>query len=125
MEELSVFILTFMAILAVYLVFIFIPNKRRYDKKNMDKQPMEIKLLESLHKVDIKKTNYPLLLLVICIVSSFDIALIVSIVALIKNFILEVLVGVILIIVMIFVSYYPIGLYYKKRGKTKCTTTKK
>ncbi|MBQ3468538.1 MAG: hypothetical protein IJH18_00545 [Bacilli bacterium] len=125
MEELSVFILTFMGVLAVYLIFIFIPNKRRYDKKDMDKQPMEIKLLENLYKVNIKKTNYQALLLLICIVSSFDIALIVSVVAMLKSFILEVLIGVILIIVMIFVSYYPIGLYYKKRGKTKCTTTKK
>ena len=89
MEELSVFILTFMGVLAVYLIFIFIPNKRRYDKKDMDKQPMEIKLLENLYKVNIKKTNYQALLLLICIVSSFDIALINKSVLLIADLCLE------------------------------------
>ena len=120
MNELYVFMLTFLVVFTVYLIFIYIPNKIRYRKNaNIDKQPMEIRLLVNLYKVDLAKTNYKLLLLLICFISAFDIALIVSIVLLIKNIFLEILVGLFITIVLILISYYPVGLYYKLRGKTK------
>ena len=119
MQELYVLILTFLVVFALYFIFIYIPYKRRYSKNNMDKQPVEIRLLENMYKIDLKKVNYRLLLLAVCFISSLDISLIVSIVIQIHNFFLEIVLGLIITIIIIIVSYFPVGLYYKKRGKTK------
>lgn len=120
MEELLIFIFTFLIVFTVYLIFIYIPNKRRNAKKiNLEKQPMEIKLLVNMYKIDLKKANYNRLLMLICFISSIDIALIVSLVMMVNSFLLEIFIGLFSALVLIFLSYYPVGLYYKKRGKTK------
>lgn len=77
---------------------------------------MEIKYLEMRYKIDLKKVDYKKLLLVISLVSSFDIALLVSIVMMIHHYILEILVALLLVIPLILLSYHLVGVYYVKKG---------
>lgn len=115
MEEVVLFVMTFTLIFLIYQIFIV----RKATRRNSTKKPMEIKYLESRYKIDLKLVNYKKLLLVISIVSSFDIALLVSIVSMIHNYILEILVALFLVIPLILLSYHLVGSYYVKKGMIK------
>lgn len=80
---------------------------------------MEIKYLEMRYKIDLKQIDYKKLLLVVSLISSFDIALLVSIVMMIHHYILEILVALLLVIPLILFSYHLVGIYYVKKGLVK------
>ena len=113
--ELILFLISFVLVFLLYQIFIV----RRAKSKKNPKEPFEVTYLVLKYKLDLKKVNYKNLLRVISIVSSFDIALVVSIIVLLKSFILEIIVGFISILVIILVSYHLIYLIYKKKGMIK------
>ena len=110
--ELILFLISFVLVFLLYQIFIV----RRAKSKKNPKEPFEVTYLVLKYKLDLKKVNYKNLLRVISIVSSFDIALVVSIIVLLKSFILEIIVGFISILVIILVSYHLVYLFYKKKG---------
>ena len=110
--ELILFLISFIVVFLLYQIFIV---RRAISKKN-PKEPFEITYLTTKYKLDLEKVDYKKLLRVISIVSSFDIALVVSIIVLLKSFILEIIVGFISILVIILVSYHLVYLFYKKKG---------
>ena len=111
-EEIVLFILTFLFLLIIYELVIV--RRARKDKKKM---PAEIVYLVKKYNLDIDKINYKQLLQVVAIVSSIDMALVVSIMASISNTLIAILVGFILLILFIIVSYSFVGKIYKKEGK--------
>lgn len=113
--ELILFVITFIFVFLLYQFFIV----RRAKSKKKPKEPFEVTYLVLKYKLDLKKVNYNGLLRVISLVSSFDIALVVTIILLLKSFILEVIVGFISTIVIILVSYHLVYLVYKKKGMIK------
>lgn len=113
--ELILFLISFVLVFLLYQIFIV----RRAKSKKNPKEPFEVTYLVSKYKLDLKKVNYKNLLRVISIVSSFDIALVVSIIVLLKSFILEIIVGFISILVIILVSYHLVYLIYKRKGMIK------
>jgi len=117
MEEVVLFLLSFLFVFLIYQLFIVIPTKRKMkkNKKNF-RNPFEIMYLLKKYKLDMKKIEYNQLLQIVALVSSFDIALVVTIVLLIDNFILELVLGFILIILVIVASYHLVYLFYKKKG---------
>ena len=116
MEDVVLFLLTFLFVLFIYRVFIAIPKKRKKKKKKKYKDPVEVVYLVNKYKLDLKRVKYNQLLWVVSIVSSFDIALIVTVIVSIKNFILEIVVGFVFMIAIIVVSYHLVYLFYKKKG---------
>ena len=82
------------------------------------KEPLEVTYLVG-KGLDLKKVNYNDLLFVISIVSSIDIALVVTIIMLLKIFVLEIVVGFISTIGIILLSYQLVYLVYKKKGMVK------
>lgn len=110
--ELILFLISFIVVFLLYQLFIV----RRAKSKKNPKEPFEVTYLTTKYKLDLEKVNYKKLLRVISIVSSFDIALVVSIIVLLKSFILEIIVGFISILVIILVSYHLVYLFYKKKG---------
>ena len=66
-----------------------------------------------------RKVDYPQLLQIVALVSSFDIAFIVSVVMLVDNYLWQILSVLILVLPVIFVSYHFVGSFYRKRGMTK------
>ena len=112
MQELLLFLLSFIFVFLLYQLFIV----RRAKSKKKPKEPFEVTYLVSKYKLDLKRVNYKRLLLVISLVSSFDIALIVSVIMLLDSFILEVVVGFIFTLIIILGSYHLVYLVYKKKG---------
>ena len=128
MEELLLFLLTFLFVLCLYEIIIVRrarkKNKKKKkkvvdDTKKKNKEPLEVTYLVKKYKLDLDRISYNRLLQVIAFTSSFDIALIVSIIMLIENYILKMIVGFVLIILIIIVSYHIVYLFYKKKGKIK------
>lgn len=112
MQELLLFLLSFIFVFLLYQLFIV----KRAKSKKKPKEPFEVTYLVSKYKLDLKRVNYKRLLLVISLVSSFDIALIVSVIMLLDSFILEVVVGFIFTLIIILGSYHLVYLVYKKKG---------
>ena len=116
MEEIVLFLITYVLVFLMYQIFIVSKAKRNKDKKNK-KEPLEILYLKKMYKkLDFKKIPYNQLLQLIALISSFDISIIVTIVVHINNFLLEILVGFFGIIILILISYHVIYLFYKKKG---------
>lgn len=118
MEEVVLFIGSFLFMVVVYQLIIVGPAKRNRKKKK-DKFPVEVKYLESRYKLDMKKVNYNQLLQIVALTSSFDIALIGSLIMISDNFLFRIIIGVVAIIVIILVSYHLVYLFYKKKGMIK------
>ena len=115
MEELFLFLLSFVFVFILYQLFI-IPRAKRRKKK---KQPAEVTYLVNRYHLDLEKIKYNKLLHIIAIVSSLDIALIVSIIMSFSNFFLEVIGGFLVTLVIIFFSYHIVYLFYKRKGMIK------
>ena len=124
MEELGLFILSFIFVLLIYQIFIIIPAKKRKNnkskgrkkKEDTSKELFEIKYLQARYKLDMKKINYNQLLQICAITSRFDISFIVYLIGIINNFILRVLGGFIFTLGIIMLSYHLVYLFYKKKG---------
>ena len=114
-KELILFVISFIVVFLLYQIFVV----RKAKSKKKPKEPFEVTYLVSKYKLDLEKVNYKRLLRLISIVSSFDIALVVSIIVLLKNYILEIIVGFITTLVIILFSYHLVYLIYKKKGMIK------
>ena len=114
-KELILFVISFIVVFLLYQIFVV----RKAKSKKRPKEPFEVTYLVSKYKLDLEKVNYKRLLRLISIVSSFDIALVVSIIVLLKNYILEIIVGFIATLVIILFSYHLVYLIYKKKGMIK------
>lgn len=116
MQQLILFLLSFLFILVIYEIFIVSKAKKNEKKKIENKQPVEVKYLMAKYKLNLKKINYHELLHVCALVSSFDMALIVSLAHLFENSFLQILLILVLVVPVILVSYHIVYLVYKKRG---------
>lgn len=117
MKSIIIFLFTYVFVFFIYQVFIVKSAiKSKKSRKKKDKEPFEYYYLKHRYSIDEKKISYPKILKVISLVSSFDIALIVTVVSNIENTMIQILVGFILAIVLIIVSYHLVYLYYKKKG---------
>ena len=119
MEELILFIMSYVLIFIFYQIFIIVPAKKKEKKKKNKKELLEVKYLEVVHKVDLKKVKYEQLIQICALVSSFDISLAVTFVCMVDGLLLELLVGFFSIIILIVASYYLVYLFYKKKGMIK------
>ncbi len=113
------FAITFLIVLIVYLV-IFIRNYRQTKKgkkSKLKRDLVEVRLLKLYYKVDIDKLKYSSVLRSISVVSSFDIALIVSISCITKMGILQILIACVIIFPVIYISYWLLAKYLKRKIK--------
>ena len=123
-QELILFLLSFLLVFILYQIFIVKRAKRKKTKKKdkrvkEPKEPIEVTYLVNRYGLDLKKVDYNKLLFVISMVSSIDIALVVTIIMLLKIFVLEIVVGFISTIGIILLSYKLVYLVYKKKGMIK------
>lgn len=116
MQEVVLFLMSFLFIFIVYEIFVVNRAKKNEKKKKENKQPMEIKYLVAKYKFDLKKLDYHKLLHVCAGVSSFDMALIVSISMIFDSYLLQLLIVLVLVVPVILISYHIVYLVYKKKG---------
>ena len=124
MDELILFFLTFLLLFMIYQIFLIGPLKeenleKRKNKKKSDKELLEIKYLKSKYDLDFNKIKINQLLQLCAITSSLDMAIAVTVVAFIKSFLWEIVVGFVVVVSLIYISYYLIYLFYKKKGMVK------
>ena len=96
-------------------------NKKNGKKKNIKekKELAEIRFLVTKYKLDLDKVNYNKLLLVVSLVSSFDITLIVTIITLFDSYFLSFLLACVLVLPIILFSYWLVYKFYEKKGMIK------
>ena len=123
MKEIILFIVCFWIVLLAYEIIFIIPMKKykegKLKKKKEKKELAEIRYLVSKYNLDMKKVNYNQLLQIVALTSSFDITIIVTIVALVDNYLLLLLMCMLLVIPVVMVSYWLVFKFYKKRGMIK------
>lgn len=115
MVYIQLFMMIFIVVLLIYELFLFRGYRSKKGKKVTEKIPMEVKILESFFKLDIHKLDYERLLHIVAIVSSIDIAIIVTIAGLFENGLIQILIALLLVIPIIFLSYYLIACYYRRK----------
>lgn len=128
MKEIMIFVFTFILIYMLYYLFTIrkelnkIERKRKGKvkkrKKKVDeaKLPVEIQYLVLRYKLDLGKITYWKLLQLMGVVTSFDLALVVTVVSVVTGTGLQLLLGFVLLIPVLLLSYHFIGLHYKKKG---------
>lgn len=127
MKEIILFIACFILVFICYQVFFILPMKKyRKNKKNGKKKKIkekkelaEIRFLVTKYKLDLDKVNYNKLLLVVSLVSSFDITLIVTIITLFDSYFLSFLLACVLVLPIILFSYWLVYKFYEKKGMIK------
>ena len=127
MKEIILFIACFILVFICYQVFFVLPMKKyRKNKKNDKKKKIkekkelaEIRFLVTKYKLDLDKVNYNKLLLVVSLVSSFDITLIVTIITLFDSYFLSFLLACVLVLPIILFSYWLVYKFYEKKGMIK------
>ena len=117
-EEIVLFVLCYLLVFIVYQTFIVSKAKKNADKEDK-KYPIEVGFLIAKYHLDMEKVNYNQLLQIVALVSSLDISLIVSLVMIFDSYMYQFLAAVLLVIPIILISYYFVGLFYKKKGMIK------
>ncbi|MCI8346841.1 MAG: hypothetical protein HFJ12_02705 [Bacilli bacterium] len=112
MNEIILFLMTYLFVFFIYQIFII----RKAKRKNSKKRPMEVNYLINKYHVDIKRINYKKLLLIISLVSSLDISILVTIILIFDSYFIKIVIALLLVIPIIVISYHFIGSYYKKKG---------
>ena len=115
MEEVVLFIITFLLVYIFYQVFIIKVGKRRNSKK----RPAEVNYLIYKYNIDIKKLDYKKFLNVVAITSSLDISLIVSLVSITKSMLIQLVLALVIVIPLFLLSYHLVAKYYIKKGYVK------
>ena len=83
------------------------------------KYPVEVRLLRDFYKIELDNIDYKLLLNIVCFVSSIDITIIVMISGIFDRGYLQILVAFLLVVPIIFLSYYLVALFYRKKNRRK------
>lgn len=123
MKEIILFIACFILVFICYQVFFVLPMKKyRKNKKKKIKEKKElaeIRFLVTKYKLDLDKVNYNKLLLVVSLVSSFDITLIVTIITLFDSYLVSFLLAAVLVLPIVMISYWLVYKFYEKKGMIK------
>ena len=115
-SDLYWFLGIFLVIYLFYLVFMVL-KKKKFDPLRV---PVELRLLIKKYDLDMSLINYRSIMNKIGLVSAFDIAFTATFIfKFIKNEILAILIGAIMLIPLILITYGFIGSYYVKKGMIK------
>ena len=109
MEYISWFIFSFIFIYIIYY-FIFIRRTKRGIKV-----PAEAQYLIALYKLDIDKFSYRKFIRIVGLVTSFDIAIVATIVAKVDGVIWQILFGFVAVVPVVVLTFMLLGKYYQNK----------
>lgn len=111
-----VFIEFLIVLIIVWMVHYFLVAKKAY--KNEKETPLEVKYLNKIYPISLKKEQYQSLAKITSLLNSFIIALVyIFIVYCIKGFIWQIILGIILSLLLIIIFYGLLGRFYEKKGR--------
>jgi len=103
------FVVTFLVVYLIYFLVIIRKNK----KFDPNRVPVEVNLILMKHKINMKKINYRKMLVLVSLVSSFNIALIVTLVfRYVENVFLCILFSLLILVPLSLFGYNEIGKYF-------------
>lgn len=108
-ENILLFIMFFIIIYLVYY-FLYVRKQIRYDKK---KTSSDLKILEIYYKVDVKKIGYQRVLRILNFVNALMLAILMMIIINLDKFIYKFLLALVLMLPLIWVTYYFLAKYLK------------
>ena len=111
MEQVILFLLTFLVVYLIYL-FLIILRKKKLDKYD---QSTEMRYLAMRYQLNMKKLNMKKIAHILALTNAFIIATTVTVMSLISDFILGILVAFVTLFPLILICYHIIGSYYKKK----------
>jgi hypothetical protein len=124
MQEIILFILTFLLLYLLYQIVFIAPLKsKKKKKKKEEKELLEIRYLKSRYPLDFKKIPENQILQLCAILSCFDMAITVTVVSFVESFLWEIVVGIVVLVLLIVSSYHLVYLFYKKKGMVKSWKT--
>ncbi len=109
MKYIGWFLFSFILIYIIYYV-LFIRKTRRKVKV-----PAEVQYLISLYKLDINCFSYYKFVRIVGLVTSFDIALIATLVANVEGVVWQILFGFVAVVPVIILSFMLLGKYYQNK----------
>lgn len=109
MEYLSWFIFSFVLIYIIYYVFCIRKTRRGV------KVPSEVQCLISLYKLDVHKFSYRKFVYIVGLVTSFDIAIVASIVSKVEGMVWQILFGFVAVVPVVVLSFIFLGKYYQNK----------
>ena len=115
MGKVFIFIFSFIFVLVFYELFTI----RKAKKKDAKDKPIEVKYLINRYKVNLKKADYNQMLQITALVSSLDIAVIITVISFFERINIQILVAFIMVIPIILISYHVVGCVYRKKGLVK------
>ncbi len=118
MNEYVKFLIEFVISFVVVFIFYYFAMIRQHKKLKKNKVPAEVNIILRYHKIDLEKIDYKKMLIMLSCVTSFIIALILTV--LYKLTSSNLLIAVITVLVSLpiaLVAYDLIGKYFEKQSK--------
>ena len=109
MEYMSWFLFSFILIYIIYYVFFIRKTKRGV------KVPAEAQYLITLYRLDVNLFSYRKFVRMVGVVTSFDIALVSTIVAKVEGVVWQILFGFVAVVPVIILTFMLLGKYYKHK----------
>ncbi|MDD6879315.1 MAG: hypothetical protein PUD59_03680 [bacterium] len=106
----------------IWIIFNFDKSgkeRKRKKCKLTKKMPAEFEVFVVKYKVDLEKVNYRYFLELMALVIAFDLGITITLISYIKIFWISIVAGFFLILFLVFISYYFLGKYFKKKGLVK------
>ena len=111
MKEVIIFLITYLLMLMIYLVFV-VWNKKALRKI---KRGAEARYLKAKYKLDIKEIETKTFALHIALINSFIIAITLSLIFIVDNYLIMILLAIFLVMSLILILYHLLGKYYQKQ----------
>ena len=111
MREIILFVITFLMIYLIYYIFV-ISKEKTLNKWKNGKEMTYLKKVYKIKVKDLKKMAN-----IIACTNALIVAITVSVISVINNFISQMLIGFVVLIILILLAYHIIGKYYQKKGK--------
>ena len=118
MNEYVKFLIEFVISFAVVFIFYYFAMIKQYNKLDKKKVPAEVNIILRFNKIDLKKINYKKMLIMLACVTSFIIAINLTVIYKFTNSnVLIVLITVLVSLPIALVAYDLIGKYFAKQSK--------
>ena len=120
MNEYLKFLIEFVVAFIIVFIFYYFALIRQYKKLDKKKVPTEVNLILRFRDINLEKINYKLMLILLSCVTSFIIALIITVIyKFTSSNIVIILVTVLVSLPIALVCYDLIGKYFEKQSKQK------
>ena len=119
MNYILMFVFSFFFVFFLYEIFVIPRAKKNYNKKELDKLPLEIRYLLKKYHFDLKKISFPQFLQLCTLISSLDIAIVVTLICFINGLLLQIIVAFVVSLILIVISFKYIYWFYVKKGMIK------